>query len=158
SHVHDFVEQALPKSAVAKETNSNLIGLQTLRRKRSSGCDSRAAADDGIGSEVAGVGIGNVHRTTLAFAVARFFAEQLGKHPVERCSLGDTVPVARMRAGDVVILIEGFAYADGDRFLTYIKVSETGHEGPGVEVIHLLFEEPDHDHPPIHMKPLLGFD
>ena len=99
-----------------------------------------------------------MHRTALAFAVARFFAEQFGKHAVQRRSLGDAVSVPAMRARDVVIIIEGFAYADGDRFLTYIKVGETGHEGSRVQIIHLLLEEPDHDHPPIHMKPLLGFD
>jgi len=34
-------------------------------------------------------------------------------------------------------------------------VGETGHQSASIEVIDLLFEEPDHDHPPVHVKPLL---
>ena len=82
-HVHDFVQQPLAQRAVAEETDSDLTRLQAFRRKCRAGRDARAAADDRIGSEIAGIGIGDVHRSAFAFAVAGFLAEQLGEHPVE---------------------------------------------------------------------------
>ena len=63
-----------------------------------------------------------------------------------------------MSTRDVIVWLERFTDANGNRFLAYIKVGKAGHERAGIEVINLLFEEPDHDHAPIHMKPLLGFN
>ena len=102
-HVHDFVEQALSHRAVAEEADRDPVGLQALGGERRAGGDSRAAADDGVRAEVAGVRVGDVHRAALAFAVARFLAQQFGEHPVELRPLGEAVPVAAMRAGDVVV-------------------------------------------------------
>ena len=148
----------MSKRAVAEETDRDLTGLQTFCGKGGARRDSSAAADDGIGSEVSRIRIRDVHRSAFSFAVAGFFPEQLSKHFVERRSFGETVSVAPMSTRDVIVWLERFTDTNGNRFLTYIKVGEAGHERAGIEVINLLFEEPDHDHAPIHMKPLLGFN
>src|SRR5207249_2899955 len=126
-HVHRLVEHTLSESAVTEETNGNASVAKALRRKRRAGCDRRASADDGVGAEVAGVGIRNVHRTALALAITGSLAEQFGKHAIEGGALRHAVPVPSMRAGDVVIRPQGFADADGNGLLTCIKVSKTRH-------------------------------
>jgi len=63
-----------------------------------------------------------------------------------------------MGARDVIGRLERLTDANGNRFFAYIKVGETGHQSASIEVIDLLFEEPDHDHPPVHVKPLLGLN
>ncbi len=115
-----FVEQSLAERAFAEETDGDLSGLQVLGGVRGAGRDAGAAADDRVGAEVAGVGIGDVHRAALAFAVAGFLAEQLGKHPIGRRAFRQAMAVAAMRAGDEVVFPQRFADAAGDRFLTYI--------------------------------------
>ena len=91
-----------------------------LGRERRAGGDARAAADDRVRAEVAGVGIGDVHRAALAFAVAGFLAEELREHPVGRRAFGEAMSVPAVRARDEVVLAKRFADAAGDRFLTYI--------------------------------------
>ena len=63
-----------------------------------------------------------------------------------------------MRARDVIIGRQRLADAHGNRFFTDIKMSETRHKRARIEVVDLLFKEPDHEHPPVHVKRLLGFD
>src|SRR5262249_42170475 len=79
-------------------------------------------------------------------------------HPVECSTFSEAVSVAPMCARDVIGRIERLTDANGNRFFAYIKVGEAGHQGAGIEVIDLLFEEPDHGHPPVHVKPQLGLD
>src|SRR6266853_2609867 len=91
--VHLFVEQALAERAFAEEAHCDLAGLLVLGGERGAGRNAGAAADDGVGAEVAGVGIGNVHRAALALAVAVLFAEQLGKHAVGRRAFREAMAV-----------------------------------------------------------------
>ena len=157
-HVHHFIEQSLAESAVPEETDRHLSRGQPLGRERCACGDSRTSADDGICAQIARVGVGNVHRSAFAFAIAGFFAEQLGEHPVQRCAFGQAMAVAAMGAGDVIVGTKRFANTDGDCFLTYIKVGEAGHQGARVEVVHLLFEQTNHDHAAVHAQPLFGVD
>ncbi len=72
----------MAEGALAEETDRDLAGAQMLGRKRGARSDTGAAADDGVRAQIAGVGIGDVHRSTLAFAIAGFLAEQLGEHSI----------------------------------------------------------------------------
>src|SRR6185436_20426285 len=85
---------------------------------------SHASTHDGICAEIPGIGIGDMHGAALAFAIAGFFAQQFSEHPVECRSLRDTVAVAPMGAGDVVVGTERFAYANCDGFFTAVKMRE----------------------------------
>ncbi len=154
--IHHFVEHALAERAFAEEADRDLAGAQALGRKRRAGGDAGAAADDGVGAQVAGVGIGDVHGAAFTLAIAGFFAKQLGEHAVDRRAFREAMAVAAMRAGDVVVGTERLADADGDGFLTYIEVSEAGHQGAGVEIVDLFFEQPDHQHPAVHAEQAFG--
>src|SRR5262249_30184615 len=113
-HVHDFVKQALSKRSITEETDGYLSGTEPLGRESGSGRNAGTSTDNGISPEIARIRVGDMHRTALALAVTGFFAEQLGKHAIQRSSFGQTVPVAAMRARDVVVGIERFTNPDGD--------------------------------------------
>src|SRR5262245_29969304 len=67
------------------------------------------------------------------------------------------MPMPSMRTRNVVVGLERLTYADGNGFLADVKMRKTRHERASVEVVDVLFEEPDHDHTPIHVQPLLRF-
>ena len=126
-----------------------------LAEKAAPGGDSGAAANDCVGAQVAGGGIGDVHRAALALAVSRFLAEQFGEHAIGRRALGQAVPVAAMRAGDVIVLAQRLANTDRHGFLADIEMRETRHDGARVKVIDLLFEQANGHHLAIGVQPLL---
>ena len=113
-------------------------------------------ADDGVGAQVAGGGIGDVHRPALSLAIAGFLAKQFGEHAVRVCALGEAVAVAAVRAGDVIFLPERVANAHGDGFFADIKMRQARHNGAGIQVVDLLFKQPDRHHPAIGPQPLFG--
>src|SRR6185437_4452757 len=112
----------LAERAIAKEADGHAIESLRLAGERGAGGDACAAADDGVGAQIAGRLVGDVHAATLAVAVACLLAQQFSEHQVNLGALGDAVAVAAMRAGDVVILPQRSADADGDRFLSAIEV------------------------------------
>src|SRR5579863_9943763 len=83
-HIHQFVENALAEGAITEEADGHLIAAAHLDRHSGSSCDTGASSDDGIGAQIAGVLVGDVHGAAFSPAIAGFFAEQLGKHAVDR--------------------------------------------------------------------------
>src|SRR6266851_1553145 len=154
-HVHGLVEQALPQRAVAEEAHRDLAALAHLGGERGAGGDARGAAHDGVGAEIAGLGIGDVHRPALAAAVARLLAEQLGEHPAHRGALGQAMAVAAVGARDEVVALERLADADRDRLLADIEMGQAGHLRALVELVHLLLEGADLGHLAVHVQVLL---
>src|SRR5207245_1026322 len=113
------------------------------------------AADDGVGAELARLGIGDVHRAALAAAVARLLAEELREHPVDRRPLGQAVTVAAMRARDEVVAAQGLADADRHGLLADVEVGQTRHLRALVELVHLLLEGANLRHLAVHVEVLL---
>jgi hypothetical protein len=66
--------------------------------------------------------------------------------------------VASMSAGNVIVGSEGRADADRDGFFTDVEVGEAGHQRSSVQIVDLLFEEADGQHPPIHAEPFVILD
>ncbi len=64
--------------------------------------------------------------------------------------------MAAMCAGDVIVGVQRFADPHGDGFLTYIKVREARHQRASVQIVHLFFEQPDHQHAPVHVQVQIG--
>src|SRR5450755_562628 len=153
--VHDFVERALAEGAFAEETDCDASVAEALRGKRRAGRDAYAAADDCICAKIAGGWIGDVHRSAFTAAVAGFLAEEFGEHAVGGRALRQAVPVAAMRAGDVVVDVQRFADADRDGFLSAIKMSKSRHQRARVEFVHLLFEVTDAHHLAVGAQPLV---
>ena len=147
------IEQALGNGPVAEKADRHPAISQVLGGKRRSGGDGRAAADDGVGAQVAGSRVGNVHRSAFAPAVPGFFAEQLREHELGRGSLGQAVPVAAMRAGDVIVGPQRGTDADGNRLFADIQVRQARHQSSRIEVIGMLLEQANSEHPPVHIEP-----
>ena len=108
--------------AVAEEADADLIAAAQLGRQASTGADAEAAADNAVGAEDAHRHIGDVHGSALAATIAGFLAHDLGHHAVELAALGQTVSVAAVCAGDVVVVAQGRASADGHAFLADVEV------------------------------------
>src|SRR3981081_2321432 len=66
-----------------------------------------------------------------------------------------TMPAVRAR--NVIVPAQRFANSHGHRFFTDVKVRQPRHQRPRIQFVHLLFELPDHHHPPVHPHPVLGF-
>src|SRR5499427_3800178 len=156
SHVHAFVKQSLPERTLAKEADCYLIGTAHLRRHRRPGGDSRAAADDSVGSEIPGVLIGNMHGTTFPAAISRFLAEKLGEHLIYRRALSKTMSMTAVGTGYIVIAPQRFADTYGNRLLSDVEMSEPGHLGAKIELIDLFFEKPDLEHLAVKMQSLVA--
>src|SRR5580700_1423857 len=129
--VHYFVERSLAERAFSKEADGNAIGAQSLGGESCASGDTNAAADDRVGAEVAGSGISDVHRSTLAATIARFFSQQLGEHA------------------------QSFANAHGNGFFAAVQMGKSGHECASGSLVHLFFKQTDAHHLAIGVKPLL---
>src|SRR5579859_924001 len=155
-HVHRLVQHSLAERTIAEEAHRDLVGSALLRRKRSSSRDAGRAGDDRVRAEIAALGVGDVHRTALAVAVARLLAEQLREHAVQLSALGDAVPMSAMRAGDVVVVVERGAHAHGHRLLADVEVGQPRHLAAAIQVVDLLFEMTDPEHAAIQLEGEVG--
>ena len=80
--VHLLVQEPLPQRAFAEEAHGHAAVLQVLGGIGRARGDAGAPTHDGVGAQVAGAGVGDVHRAALALAVARFLAQQFREHQV----------------------------------------------------------------------------
>src|SRR5215469_4723110 len=152
--VHHFVQGSLAEGAFSKEADGDPVASQALGGESCAGRNAHAAPDNGVGSKIARVRIGNMHRSALSAAISGFLAQQFGEHAIRRCALRQTVPVPAMRARDVVIPPQRAASADGNGFFPAVQVRQSGHERPRVQLVHLLFEQTDAHHLPVRVQPL----
>ena len=60
--------------------------------------------------------------------------------------------VTAVRAGDVVVVVQRFADADGNRLFTDVEVREARHQRAGVEIVDPLLEQANRHHLPIHRE------
>src|SRR5512146_920340 len=151
--VHDFIQRALPQCPFAEKADAHPAIAQALGGERRPRGNAHAASHNCVRAQVAGGWIGYVHGAAFAAAVARFLAQKLGKHPIRSRTLGQAVPVAAMRAGDVIVGTQCLANPYRYRLFAYIQVRQSRHQGPGVEVVHLFFKQPDAHHLPVHSNP-----
>ena len=155
-HVHRLVKHALTERAFAKETDRHPPVAEPLARKRRASRQRRAAADNRVRAEVARVLIGDVHRAAFAPAVAFFFAEQFAKHPVNRRAFGEAVSVSAMRAGDIVLTVQRFADANGNRFFADVQVRQSGHFRAHVKLVDVFLKRADREHLLVHLQPVFA--
>src|SRR5258708_12329854 len=135
-YIHGFVEDALAERTISEEAGCYLAGAAHFARHGGSGSNACAAANDGVGAQVAGFLVRDVHGAALAPAVTCFFAEQFGKHPIDRSALCQAVPVAAMHAGDVVIAPQALSYSHHYGFFTSVEAAKPRHFCPGVHLVY----------------------
>src|SRR6267378_1518317 len=152
-HVHALVDDALAERPLPEEARRDLVGAALPRRESRTRCNAGASRNDGVRAEVPFFLVGDVHRAALAPTVPGLLAQELGKHPVHAGALGQAVPMTAMGARDVVVVTERGAHPDRYRLLTYIKVCEPRHLGTRVEVVDLLLEQANAQHPLVEVQP-----
>src|SRR5262249_2104043 len=101
--VEALVERPGIRSTVAEKRYRDAALSLHLRRKSGAGDNRYSARDNAVGAEHANVEISDMHRATLAFAVAGLPAVQLRHHAVEIGTLGDAMAMASMRRDDPVV-------------------------------------------------------
>src|SRR5262245_33236490 len=153
--VEALVERPGIRSTVAEKRYRDAALSLHLRRKSGAGDNRYSARDHAVGAEHADVEIGDMHRATLAFAVAGLPAVQLRHHAVEIGTLGDAMAMASMRRDDPVVALKGAANADRDRLLADIAMHDRV-DLPG-EVVRrgALLKAPDHQHLAQHLALLV---
>src|SRR5713226_1629879 len=154
--VHHFIQNSLPQRSFAKKAHRHLSRSQSFRRKRRACRYARAPAHDRVRTQISRRRVCNVHRPALAPAIPRFFAQQLREHPVRRSAFRHAMPMAPVRARNVIVRPQRFANSHRHCFLANVKVRQPRHQRPRIKFIHLLFKLPDHHHPPVHPHPVLG--
>ena len=87
-----------------------------------------------------------MHRAALAFAEAIGTTVDLEHHALHVATLGDAVPVAAVRAHDVVGVVEVLAHADSDRLLACVEVREAGNLARGDFHVQSFLEFADRLH------------
>ncbi len=93
-----------------------------------------------------------MHAAAASVAVAVDLAEQLGEHRAELGALGDRMPVAAVRRGDLVLVAQHAHGAGGDGLLTDVQVEEARHLAAFHEATGLGLEDPDPHHPAMQVE------
>src|SRR5580658_6701887 len=151
--VHAFIQHALTERAFTEEANSDLSGFQGFGGQRGAGGDTHASRNDRVRAQIAGRGIGDVHRTAFPAAVSSLFSQQFGKHQLRRGAFGEAVAMAAMRAGHVVVRAKRFANTDGNRFFADVKMRQARHQRACVQFIYVFFKQTDGHHLTVHAQP-----
>src|SRR5512144_1241842 len=81
-------------------------------------------------------------------------AKQLTEHLVHRSSLGKTMSMPAVGAGDVIFPLQRLTDSDRDGFLADVKMREPGHLRASIQLIDLFFKGTDLEHLLVHMQPL----
>ena len=123
------------RRAVTVERHRHLLRPADHAAQRGAGSEVVARADDAIRAHDPFRHVGDVHRAAVALVVPGLAEEDLGRHLVEISALGDQVPVAAVRAGDVVVLVQHGHDAGGNRFLAHVGMERA------VEVVFASQEE-----------------
>ena len=120
--------------------------------------DRRSGSDDAVGAEHAERGVADVHRATLALAIAGGLAHQFGHHLVEVTAFGHQMTVSAVSRRDVVVVVQCSAHASSDGFLSHIEMKKTGKpvglgQSPG-----RLLEQTNAHHAPVEVELFLRRD
>jgi hypothetical protein len=117
--------------------------------------DRQVTSHDGMPAPVIVLGAGKVHGTALAPTDASGLAQELCHHCLWIQSAGNGPPMIAIGCEQMVCRKQRFAGADGDRFLSDVKMQEPADLSLGVQLSGFLFESPDEDHLPIELEKLV---
>ena len=154
SHVAGLHQDALIAGTIAEETHDHLIGTAHIGGIGSASGQADATTDNAVSAQDAQIEIGNVHRAALALAIAGGLAQQFGHHQSRVAALSQAMPMAAMRAGDVVVPAQGRTRADSHRFLSSVGVSGTAQHVLHEQHARRLVKAADQPHAVVHVRKL----
>ena len=111
--------------------------------------DGQPRADDRERAEQALLDVREVHRAADALAAAGRAAHQLGEARLHRDAARERVAVAAIGDRQVVVVPQRRDRADRDRLLTLAEMGRPLDQPLHEELLHLLLEQPDLEHPAI---------
>jgi hypothetical protein len=154
--VQRLVERPLVAGTVPEKRHRHAAVPQYASRKTAARAHGDRRADDREGAQHRPLEVADVHRPTLAAAAAGFLPAELGHRRSEVVAPGNGRPVAPMRRGEVIVLVERGERAGCHRLLTGIEMA-VPRELPGLK--HLtdrLLEGADLHHGPIYLDERLS--
>ena len=92
-----------------------------------------------------------MHRPASPLTVSSLFPEQLSHHLTQVTAFRDAVAVPPVGAGDVVLLSERGACANGDCFFSNVEVKETWYVSLSTLFCESFFEPSDPKHVSVHL-------
>ncbi len=152
--VHRFMERAFIGGPVSEKVRHHVVFAKQLQPIRRTHRDGISAAHDTVGAQYADIGVRDVHGTALALAVSRPLAVELRHHPIHLTALGDEMPMAAMRARDIILFIKAAAYTRRDRFLPDVQMHEAGYLPPRIQPGDALLKTTDLQHGPVYIDRL----
>ena len=126
-----------------------VVALHLASQSRAHGHREGGSDDAGLAQD-ADVEVGKVHRASLALTVAGGLAQKLGHCASHVATLGDWVTVRAVVPGDVVVIAERSARANGDCFLADVAVGHAHKLASPGKLLHVLLELANKHHPPEH--------
>ena len=131
---------------VAEEGDRDARLAAELEGERGADRRRQAAADDGVGAEVAALDVVEVHRAAVARADALDLAVELRHQRVRMRAARERVPVGAVGRGEDVAVLHRLADADRDRLLADRDVQEAGQLAGAEALLDLLLEAADQQH------------
>ena len=150
------MESADVGGSVAEEGHGHLTALAVFGGEPGADRNGRAGADDAVGAEHAEVEIVDVHRASLAFAVAGALRHELGHHPFEIAALGYEVAVSAVGGRDGVVIIQVRADTRCHGLLADIQMEEAGQPRCFGQLARGFLEQSDTDHAVVQVVVQIG--
>ena len=155
-HVHRLVEHALAERALAEERDARPCRCRSSGRERRAGRDRRCfrrrwRSRRGFRLES--------RRCASTPPLPRQYPSDLPSSSANIRSdprpFREAVAVAAVRARDLVVRAQRGADSHRDTLFPDVEVGEPRHQRASVELVDLVLERPDQQHPPVERKPQL---
>ena len=142
---------ALVAGAVAEEADGHpIVALQPAAQRGTYGHGDGGAEDARLAQD-ADAEICQVHGAALALADASLLAQQLRHSGLDVPALGDGVAMGAVITGHPVVVAQGHAGTDGDRFLADIGMGRADDFAAFHQIDHCFFEVSNPKHAPHHL-------
>lgn len=119
-----FVQGTLVHRAVAEVAQHDAIFLAVFNGPAEAHRQRNVAGNNGVPAEKIAFMVEKVHRATLAMRAAGGLAVKLGKERMNIAAAGDGVAMVAVRGNNIVVGAHRADAADGNCFLTVIKMAE----------------------------------
>ena len=142
------MESTFVGRGVAAPADDDLIAALHFDAEAGAGRDGIAAADDGVGAQVALGEVGDMHGAAAALAVAVALTHQLAHGIVQARALCDAVAVAAVGRRDIVLVCDEVRHGRRRGFFTNTEMDGSSEDILLEEIHSCHFKLAD----PIHQK------
>src|ERR1700674_4392328 len=145
-HVEALVHLSLVRRAIAEVGLAHAAVLAVAVRECDAGAERHLGSDDAVSTEEVLLDGEHMHRTALAFGVARTATGKLGHDALRIHAAGEHMAVVAVGGDHLIAVLGGELHADDDGFLTDVEVAEPADEAHAVHLAGLFLEAADEQH------------